>query len=372
MAAFFSKVCLPVRLPAQWQRWKGFSKILTSNTDKRKLIVEKRDLLGRLQPKIVKVEQAMRDDLLNLAGKQAGANQLPEVLEHALFNGGKRIRPLLCILAARLCGEKNDAVYRLAIAFEYLHVATLLHDDVIDQADTRRGLPTVNNAWGLTQAILTGDFLHARSMYLIGRIGGEQSLTLINRATEAMVEGEFLQLYNARNYNQSEKDYFSVINGKTALFIGAVCEAGGIFAGGSEQELQALNIYGANLGKAFQIKDDLLDYLGDAAITGKAIGNDFSEGKMTLPLIHTLQQADTEERSFLLNLLKGERQQRIANIDGARNIIDRNNGFLYAEKLAEKLIDEAIASLQVFTSPQNQPHRETLAGLAHFVLSREK
>jgi octaprenyl-diphosphate synthase len=344
----------------------------TLNAIKRKLIVDQNDLLARLQPEIEKVEKAMRDDLKNLAGKKSGANQLAEVLEHALFNGGKRIRPLLCILAARICGNSNASVYGLAIAFEYLHVATLLHDDIIDRAVTRRGLPTVNKAWGLTQAILAGDFLHARSMYLIGKIGGERSLSLINRATEAMVEGEFLQLFNAQNYTQAENDYFSVINGKTALFIGAVCEAGGVFAGGSDEELQALNTYGANLGKAFQIKDDLLDYLGDTAITGKMVGNDFCEGKMTLPLIHALQQAGTDEKDFLMDLLQEERKQRQANLDKTRRIIDRNNGFRYAEKLANELISEAIACLDVFTSSKNKPFQETLTGLAHYVLTREK
>jgi len=336
------------------------------------LIVDGTDLLSKLQPEIKKIGQAMHNDLRSLAGQQAGASQLPEVLEHALFNGGKRIRPLLCILAARLCGNSDDKIYQLAIAFEYLHVATLLHDDVIDHADTRRGQPTVNNAWGLTPAILAGDFLHARSMYMIGRFGGNRCLELINRATEAMVEGEFLQLHNAQNFNPSEEDYFTVINGKTALFIGAVCQAGGVFGSGSSEELQALNLYGANLGKAFQVKDDLLDYLGDAAKTGKAVGNDFFEGKMTLPLIHALQQADTEEKNLLMDLLKGERQGRLAELDRARHIIDRNDGFLYAGKLAEKLIKDAIAGLGVFTSAQTQPFLETLVGLAHFVLSREK
>ncbi len=336
------------------------------------MIVDRTDLLSRLQPEIEKIGQAMHNDLKSFAGQQTGPSQLPEVLEHALFNGGKRIRPLLCILAARLCGNSDEKIYQMAIAFEYLHVATLLHDDVIDHAATRRGQPTVNNAWGLTQAILAGDFLHARSMYMIGRFGGDRCLELINRATEAMVEGEFLQLHNAQNFNQSEEDYFAVINGKTALFIGAVCQAGGVFGSGGGEELQALNLYGANLGKAFQIKDDLLDYLGDAAKTGKAVGNDFCEGKMTLPLIHALQQADTEEKNLLMDLLKGERQGRLAKLDRARHIIDRNNGFIYAGKLAEELINDAITSLAVFTSAQTQPFRETLVGLAHFVLSREK
>ena len=334
--------------------------------------MDRTDLLARLQPEKEKIEQAMHSDLKVLAGLQAGPSQLPEILRHAVFNGGKRIRPLLCILAARLCGSNNEKVYRLAIAFEYLHVATLLHDDVIDHADTRRGLPTVNNAWGLTPAILAGDFLHARSMYMIGRFGGNRCLELINRATEAMVEGEFLQLHNAQNYNQSEEDYFAVINGKTALFIGAVCEAGGVLGSDNAEELRALNLYGANLGKAFQIKDDLLDYLGDAAKTGKAVGNDFSEGKMTLPLIHTLQQADIDEKNVLLALLKGDKQERLAHLDEVRDIIDRNSGFTYARQLAASLIDDAVASLALFSKPPNKFFRETLVGLAHYVLSREK
>ena len=243
--------------------------------------MEKVDLLARLKHEIDLVDETMQADLQNLAGKELIPSNLVEVLEHALFNGGKRIRPLLCILSAALCGNTSKAVYLLAIAFEYLHVATLLHDDVIDHADTRRHRPTINRLFGLTPAILAGDFLHARSMFLVGTLGGKQSLELICNATEAMVAGEFLQLANAQKLNQSEKDYFAVINGKTALFIGAICETGGIFAGAHDREIEALKTYGANLGKAFQIQDDLLDYLGDQAKTGKAVGNDFCEGKMT-------------------------------------------------------------------------------------------
>jgi octaprenyl-diphosphate synthase len=334
--------------------------------------VDKTDLFSRLNPEIEKVEQAMREDLRTLADTHDETPQLAEILAHALFNGGKRIRPLLCIFAARLCGNDNDTVYPLAIAFEYLHVATLLHDDVIDHADTRRGHPTINRTWGLTPAILAGDYLHARSMYLIGKHGGEQSLDLISRATAAMVEGEFLQLHNAENFNQSENDYFSVINGKTALFIGAVCESGGFFAGANEQELKSLNLYGANLGKAFQIKDDLLDYLGDQAKTGKAVGNDFLEGKMTLPLIYSLKQANTREKDFLLGLLKNKKEERLMSLDKARDIIERTGGFEYAKQLAAELTREAVESLGIFTSGRCQPVHETLVGLAGYVLSREK
>ena len=334
--------------------------------------MDKVDLLARLKTEIATVDLAMREDLQALVNKKQIAVDLLEVLEHALLNGGKRIRPLLCILTARLCSTPGKEIYPLAIAFEYLHVATLLHDDVIDHADTRRGRPAVNKLFGLTAAILAGDFLHARSMFLVGTLGGRRCLDLICRSTEAMVAGEFLQLSNVHNLNQSENDYFSVINGKTALFIGSICETGGIFAGADNSKIQALRQYGANLGLAFQIQDDLLDYLGDSAKTGKEVGNDFYEGKMTLPLIHALATANKQEGNFLLDLLKGRKSDRIAKFEDAREIIRKNSGFGYAEKLAEKLVDTGIESLAMFVSEQNRETLDLLTGLARYAISREK
>jgi octaprenyl-diphosphate synthase len=334
--------------------------------------VDKVELLAILKPEIDIVDQTMQIDLQNLASKGSIPSSLVEVLEHALFNGGKRIRPLLCILTAGLCGNNSEDIYPLAIAFEYLHVATLLHDDVIDHADTRRGRPAVNTVFGLTPAILAGDFLHARSMFLVGLLGGKQSLKLICNATESMVAGEFLQIANQQNFNQSEEDYFAVANGKTALFIGAVCETGGIFAGANDKEINAFKTYGANLGKAFQVKDDLLDYLGDPVKTGKTIGNDFCEGKMTLPLIHALKMAGKNESNFLLDLLKGEKSQRRAQLEKAKDIIGKSGGFEYAHQLAEELIATGIAGLDVFTAKHNEQIVATLTGLAKYVIYRDK
>ena len=334
--------------------------------------MDKVDLLARLKTEIAAVDLAMQEDLQALVNKKQIATDLLEVLEHVLLNGGKRIRPLLCILTARLCSTPGKEIYSLAIAFEYLHVATLLHDDVIDHADTRRGRPAANKLFGLTAAILAGDFLHARSMFLVGTLGGRRCLDLICRSTEAMVAGEFLQLSNVHNLNQSENDYFSVINGKTALFIGSICETGGIFAGADNSKIQALRQYGANLGLAFQIQDDLLDYLGDSAKTGKEVGNDFYEGKMTLPLIHALATANKQEGNFLLDLLKGQKSDRIAKFEDAREIIRKNSGFGYAEKLAEKLVDTGIESLAIFVSEQNRETLDLLTGLARYAISREK
>jgi len=334
--------------------------------------MDKIDLFARLEPEIATVDQAMHQDLQGLKSKKLLPDTLLNVLEHALFNGGKRIRPLLCILAARLCGHPGKEVYPLAIAFEYLHVATLLHDDVIDNAETRRGRPSANKLFGLTPVILAGDFLHARSMFLVGTLGGRRCLELICGATESMVAGEFLQLANVQNFNQSEKDYFAVIDGKTALFIGAVCETGGIFGGASAMEIKALKTYGANLGKAFQMQDDLLDYLGDPAKTGKTVGNDFCEGKMTLPLLHALGRASRAEYDFLLGLLKGTKNKRVANLEEARDIISKNGGFEYTRNLAEKLSNDAVASLSFITAAGDKPVLETLIGLARYVVTREK
>ncbi len=334
--------------------------------------MEKIDLLDILKPEIALVDQAMRNDLQSLTGKNSTPASLTEVLEHALFTGGKRIRPLLCILTANLCGNTSKTIYPLAIAFEYLHVATLLHDDVIDHADTRRGRPTANRVFGLTPAILAGDFLHARSMFLVGSIGGKRCLDLICRATEAMVAGEFLQLANVKNFNQSEEDYFEVIKGKTALFIGAVCEIGAIFAAADDKAAEALRSYGANLGKAFQIQDDLLDYLGDPAKTGKMVGNDFSEGKMTLPLIHALKRAEPKESQYLWDLLKADKKDRTAQFVQAKEIIAKNGGFEYSRQLAEKLITAGLAGLEIFSTKDNAPAFATLTGLARYVINREK
>ncbi|MBU0960164.1 MAG: polyprenyl synthetase family protein, partial [Proteobacteria bacterium] len=167
----------------------------------------KNQLLAAIGPEVIKIEEVMRCDLQAVVGQADPL--LVEILDYGIFNGGKRLRPLLAVQAARLCGLQGDNIYDLAIAFEYLHAATLFHDDVIDRADTRRGKPSVSKAFGEIAAILGGDFLHSRSMFLIGSHGGRAALEVFCRATNAMVDGEFLQLRNARNHNLSEEDYFS-------------------------------------------------------------------------------------------------------------------------------------------------------------------
>ncbi len=326
-------------------------------------------LMAAIAPDLARIEQAMQADLATLASDTDAL--LAEVLRYGLFNGGKRIRPLLTVLCCRLCGGRDVDVVPLSIAFEYLHCATLFHDDVIDQALTRRGRPAVNVAFGETAAILAGDFLHARSMLLIGRGAGMQALEIFCGATTAMVDGEFLQLHNASNYNLAEADYFAVIMGKTARLIGATCEIGALVAGVATEEQQALRYYGLHLGCAFQIIDDLLDYLGDETKTGKSVGNDFREGKMTLPLIIAIGRAEEKDRERLLAMLTSV-EQRSRGFAEASALIARYDGFTLARQKAETIIADALVRLRIFEQAAVQQEVAVLEGLAYYVLNRNK
>lgn len=325
-------------------------------------------LLAQLKREALTIDAEMRLDLAAIASPL-----LQEIVNHAIFAGGKRIRPLLTILAARLCRpaghEEPPRLHRLAIAFEYLHAASLLHDDVIDHAEQRRGQATANLRWGNAAVILAGDFLHARALALAGTLGGVSSLAAIGNATMAMVDAEFLQMATAANRDRAEANYFQILEGKTAALIGAACQVGAIAAGGNEAQQQALVNYGRNLGLAFQVIDDLLDYQGVARKTGKAVGNDFQEGKMTLPLIHTLSQARREDREFLLALLAGPAAERPPHFPAVHALMERYGSFLSAREKAEELIRDAGAELAIFPA---SPEQEILHGLGRYVLTRDR
>jgi octaprenyl-diphosphate synthase len=329
-------------------------------------------LISLLKPETAAIDQVMRQDLA-----EVGNPLLAEVLEYAIFNGGKRVRPLLTVLAARLCWqrqghaptrEQTADLYRLALAFEYLHAASLLHDDVIDRADSRRGRETANRVWDNTHVILAGDFLHTRAMCLAGAIGGVECLTTIGTATQAMVASEFLQLQNADSRERSRKRYFQVLDGKTAALIAAATRCGAIVARAETAEQEALHLFGYNLGLTFQIVDDLLDYGGDPQKTGKAVGNDFQEGKMTLPLILALELAQAHDLDWFLMLLHATADERRAAFPQARAIITSSGGMQAARDQALALVNEATAALAIFAKG---PEQEIMIALAHYVLNRE-
>lgn len=326
-------------------------------------------LLAAIGEDAARIDSAMHADLAELAPTVDGL--LAEVLEYSLLNGGKRIRPLLVVVAARLCGRNDTEVYRLARAFEYLHAATLLHDDVIDKAVTRRGKPSVNSQYGLVAAILTGDFLHARSMAIVGQIAGKEALALFSEAASGMVDGEFMQLRNAGRHNLSEDDYQNTIMGKTALLIAAACEIGVLYARGRVEERKALRAYGSQLGCAFQMIDDLLDYQGETVKTGKPVGIDLVEGKMTLPLIMAFQRADRQDHERLLALLGNETARR-QSFSEVYHLIDKYDGFSTTRQKAEDAVAAALRQLEIFTDASAAGDLMILQGLAQYVLRREK
>ncbi len=315
------------------------------------------------------IDRVMRQDLETVADPDLG-----RVLDGALFTGGKRIRPMLNLLAAaavRGCPveELPPAHFDLAIAFEYLHVASLVHDDIIDSSDTRRGHPAVWRAHSRAAAILAGDYLHARAMTLAGTAGGREVLGVIGRATCAMVESEFLQMRVAGDTACGEEDYLAVLRGKTAALIAAACETGVILAGGNRRQREEMSAYGASLGLAFQMRDDLLDYLGDPAVTGKRVGNDFLEAKMTMPVIFAMARAGDEARKELSAMLAADRGRREAGFEAACGIIEEAGGFSLTAERAGELVARAVDALSGFPG---RAAADVLAGLAAYAVERDR
>ncbi|MDD2464383.1 MAG: polyprenyl synthetase family protein [Desulfobulbus sp.] len=328
------------------------------------------DLLAMAASVAARVETAMRDDLTTAL---SGCDPLlAQVLEHALFNGGKRIRPFLTVLCARSCGRDDEDLYLLAAAFEYLHVATLVHDDVIDHAPKRRGKITVSAQFGLAAAILAGDWLHARSMHLIGRLAGAEGLEIFCEATASMVNGEFEQLRYVADMSTGEEQYFAVIQQKTGNLIASTCAIGALFAAAAPAHRQALATYGNRIGAAFQVVDDLLDFQGQAETTGKKTGNDFIEGKLTLPILHTLARASVEDKLTLEKLFHGDRTLPEAYAQ-LYSLIERYQGFVSAALAAQDLIDQARLALTPFSADGAESLEiNLLKQLAGYILSRKK
>lgn len=335
---------------------------MTSSTDTTPLFSFVKKVAAR-------VEETMRADLDRaLAGNDP---LLIEVLQYALLTGGKRVRPMLAVVSARLCGRDDDDLYLLAAAFEYLHVATLIHDDVIDHADHRRGVVAVGRKYGTAAAILAGDWLHARSMHLVGSLAGRQGLDIFCNATTAMVDGEFLQLRHVADTAVTEEQYFAVILRKTACLISSTCEIGALFGGGNADQVAALSNYGKKIGIAFQIVDDLLDYLGDEQATGKQVGNDFIEGKLTLPLIHALNRAGEQDRNTLLKCIRGDRDLADA-CNTAKQLMHDLESFEFSRQKARLEVKEGLSALALFDREQHGESLAILEGLAGYILSRDR
>ena len=244
-------------------------------------------------------EMAAVNALIRERMASQNAPRIPEVTAHLIEAGGKRLRPMLTLAAARLCGYGGgDNHIKLAATVEFIHTATLLHDDVVDESSQRRGRPTANLLWDNQSSVLVGDYLFARSFLLMVETGSLRVLDILASASATIAEGEVLQLSAARDLKTDEGVYLNVVRGKTAALFSAATEVGGVIAEAPEAQVRALYDYGDALGIAFQIADDLLDYQGDSTATGKNVGDDFRERKLTLPVIKAVAHATAEERAF--------------------------------------------------------------------------
>ena len=317
----------------------------------------------------VRVEAAMQEELEDHLA--ASDPLLREIVQYALFGGGKRVRPFLAVTCARCLGRDDADLYRLAAALEYLHSATLMHDDVIDHAPLRRGRETAASRYSIEDAILAGDWLHARSLYLVGKFTGEPGLDVFCQATEGMANGEFVQKRLAGDCATSEADYLGVIRLKTGNLMASSCALGAIYAGADRERAARFHRFGERLGMAFQIVDDLLDYTGTPE-TGKEPGNDFREGKLTLPLLRALAAADAKKRAAMRALVEGER-----NAAGAAAamtaLIGELDGFRSAAATARAYVDEALEELApLAVLPTAEPHVGLLRDLAGYILARNR
>ncbi|PRX37300.1 octaprenyl-diphosphate synthase [Meinhardsimonia xiamenensis] len=294
------------------------------------------------------------------------APRIPEVTRHLVEAGGKRLRPLLVLAAARLCGYEGPFHIHLAATVEFIHTATLLHDDVVDESTRRRGRPTANLLWDNKSSVLVGDYLFARAFQLMVQTGSLRVLDILADAAATIAEGEVLQLTAASNLATDESVYLKVIRGKTAALFAAACEVGGVIAGAPAAQVEALRRYGDALGISFQIADDLLDYDGDAGVTGKNVGDDFREGKLTLPLIKAVAKADAEERAFWRRVIEQGRQQE-GDLEHALELMHRH-GTLAAAR-ADALAWSARAR-EALTHLPDVPLRHMLGDLAEYVVAR--
>lgn len=232
---------------------------------------------------------------------------IPEVANHLIASGGKRLRPILTLACADLCGYgSGDGAVKLAAAVEFMHTATLLHDDVVDESDMRRGRVAARIKWGNEASVLVGDFLLGQAFRMMVEVGSLRALDILSAAATVIAEGEVMQLTAAKNTETSEDEYLAVIRGKTAELFAAACEVGPVLSQRPEAEQAACRAYGMNLGIAFQLIDDVLDYGGTSAALGKNVGDDFREGKITLPIVLALRRGSDEERAFWRRTLERE------------------------------------------------------------------
>lgn len=321
----------------------------------------KHKILGMVNDDLKGIETALKQNLnpyLDIVSEVAG---------HILFSGGKRLRPLLMVLSARLCGYSGNYDKTFSTMFEYLHAATLLHDDLVDEAKLRRGKSVAHSVYGNSIAVLVGDFLLARALSIAVETGRKNVISIMAEVTEHMSQGEIHQIIRKGQLDLAEEEYMMIIQNKTALLFKGACRVSAIISDAAEKEEKAISDYGYNLGIAFQMADDLLDYTSDTGSLGKEVGADLKEGKLTLPVIYSLKRADLKDRAQMEMIIKNEKFS-VYDFEILIELLKKYEGLKYTEKQAKKYIAEAKEALMVFKPSET---RKILLGIADYILARK-
>ncbi|AIQ93670.1 polyprenyl synthetase family protein [Methylobacterium oryzae] len=295
---------------------------------------------------------------------------IPEVANHLIASGGKRLRPILTLACAQLCGYAGatDGDVKLAASVEFMHTATLLHDDVVDESDMRRGRVAARIKWGNEASVLVGDFLLGQAFRMMVEVGSLRALDILSAAATVIAEGEVMQLTNAKNLETDEAAYLAVIRGKTAELFAAACEVGPVLAGRPEAEQAAARSYGMNLGIAFQLIDDVLDYGGTSAELGKNVGDDFREGKITLPIVLAYRRASEGERGFWRRTLQ-QGEIGADDLETALDLLQRHGALEETVARAHHYGAKARAALDIFP---DGPVKAALLGAVEFCVARAR
>ncbi|MBV8526398.1 MAG: polyprenyl synthetase family protein [Acetobacteraceae bacterium] len=291
---------------------------------------------------------------------------IPQLAAHIVAAGGKRLRPVLTLASAKMCGYSGARHIKLAACVEFIHTATLLHDDVVDASLLRRGSASANAVFGNKASVLVGDFLFSRAFQLMVEDGSLKVLSILSRASATIAEGEVLQLVTQNDLSTSEQRYLEVIEGKTAALFAAACQVGAVVADRPEAEERALAEYGRNLGIAFQLVDDALDYAADEATLGKTVGDDFREGKITMPVLAAYQAGNAAERAFWNRTIE-QMQQAEPDLDHALRLIARRGAIGFTLHRAARFAETAKASLDVFSATSL---RQNLREVADYTVRR--
>ncbi|MBW2488629.1 MAG: polyprenyl synthetase family protein [Deltaproteobacteria bacterium] len=322
----------------------------------------KKRILAENQADLAEIENQLSENL------KPYLDLVSEVANHILFAGGKRLRPLLLVLAAKLCGYADPYAKAVASAMEYLHAATLLHDDIIDDAVLRRGKTVAHSVYGNAVAVLVGDFLLARALAICADSGKIKVIHIISNLTENMSTGEVHQLMRKGDVTLTEEEYLEVIRRKTAVLFQAACTVSAVIAEAPPEKEQALSDYGYNLGLAFQMVDDLFDYTMDTAALGKEVGADLKEGKLTLPIIQALKQADSADRDQMVEIIRNDdfTEDEFKTLVA---LLHKNDGIDYTLKTAGTYIDKAKEALSIF---ETSKFKDSMLDIADYALARRK